>query len=52
MLILLMASCCVMYNGMYLTHCIQRKNYRAAFGTAALISFVAAGTLLYMLGRR
>ena len=47
MLILILSAACVLYDGLYLAHCIKLNRYLAAAGTAVLMICVAAGTLIY-----
>ena len=52
MLILILSAACVLYDGLYLVHCIKLNRYLAAIGTALLMISVTAGTLLWKLNMR
>ena len=52
MLILILSAAFVLYDGLYLVHCIRLNRYLAAAGTALLMISVTAGTLLLRLNVR
>ncbi len=46
MVICALSLVCVVYNALYLAHCVKQRRFRPAFGSAAVIAMIAAGVLM------
>lgn len=46
MIICILCFICIAYNALYLTHCVNKRRFVSAFGSAAVIGLIAAGVLL------
>ena len=50
MVICMLCGACMLYNALYLSHCVREERYKSAVGAATVICMLAAGVLLLGFG--